>query len=33
MLLDFEVAKVGGDVVLFDATPERKNTAFAQAQE
>jgi DNA-binding transcriptional MerR regulator len=33
MLLDFEVAKVGGDVVLFDATPERKSTAAAQAQE
>src|SRR6478609_9179698 len=30
MLLDFEVAEVAGDVVLFDATPERKSTAAAQ---
>jgi hypothetical protein len=29
MLLDFEVATVGGDVVLFDATPERKSSATA----
>ncbi|VXC65551.1 TPR repeat-containing protein [Burkholderia sp. 8Y] len=33
MLLDFEVAEVGGDVVLLDATPERKSAAAAQARE
>ncbi|SAK75995.1 TPR repeat-containing protein [Caballeronia hypogeia] len=33
MLLDFEVAEVKGDVVLLDATPERKSAAAAQAQE
>jgi DNA-binding transcriptional MerR regulator len=33
MLLDFEVAEVAGDVVLLEATPERRNTAAAQAQE
>jgi tetratricopeptide (TPR) repeat protein len=33
MLLDFEVAEVKGDVVVFDATPERKSAAAAQAQE
>jgi tetratricopeptide (TPR) repeat protein len=33
MLLDFEVAEVKGDVVVFDSTPERKTAAAAQAQE
>ncbi|SAK84309.1 TPR repeat-containing protein [Caballeronia temeraria] len=33
MLLDFEVAQVKGDVVVFDATPERKSAASEQAQE
>jgi tetratricopeptide (TPR) repeat protein len=33
MLLDFEVAEVRGDVVLLDASPERKSVAAAQAQE
>ncbi|MFM0137845.1 tetratricopeptide repeat protein [Caballeronia grimmiae] len=33
MLLDFEVAEVGGEVVLLDATPERKSAAAAQARE
>lgn len=33
MLLDFEVAEVGGDVVLLDATQERKGAAAAQARE
>jgi tetratricopeptide (TPR) repeat protein len=33
MLLDFEVAEVAGDVVLLEATPERKSLAAAQALE
>lgn len=33
MFLDFENAEIGGDVVLLDASPERKSTAAAQAQE
>ena len=33
MLLDFEVAEVAGDVVLLDATPERRSLAADQAQE
>ncbi|KXV03252.1 hypothetical protein CR51_18920 [Caballeronia megalochromosomata] len=33
MLLDFEVAEVKGDVVVFDSTPERKSAAAARAQE
>jgi tetratricopeptide (TPR) repeat protein len=33
MLLDFEVAEVGGDVILLDASPERTSIAAAQAQE
>lgn len=33
MLLDFEVAEVGGDVVLLDSAPERRSVAAAQAQE
>jgi tetratricopeptide (TPR) repeat protein len=33
MLFDFEVAEVKGDVVMLDATPERKSAAAAQAQD
>lgn len=33
MLLDFEVAEVAGDVVLLEATPERKSVAVSQAKQ